>query len=100
MVAPPKIDIYYSKICDLCSEAIDFFHKHGTTFTAIAIEYDSHSNMFIDSDHTREMYRRCGEEVEFVPQIFIGKHHVGGWRKMETLIRSGKLEQLLAESRT
>jgi len=44
------------------------------------------------------MYERCGEKVEFVPQIFIGERHVGGWRKMEPMIASGEFDQLLPES--
>lgn len=92
-----RIDVYYSKVCGLCTEAIHYFHKRGVTFTAIAIEYDAEADEFVDSPHTREMYERCGEQVEFVPQIFIGNHHVGGWRKMEPLIESGEIDQLLPE---
>ena len=93
----PKIDIYYSKVCGLCTEAINYFHKRGVTFTAIAIEYDRAADEFVDSPPTREMYERCGERVEFVPQIFIGNRHIGGWRKMEPLIASGEIDQLLPE---
>lgn len=95
----PKIDIYYSKVCGLCTEAINFFHKRGVTFTAIAIEYDTVADAFIDSEHTREMYQRCGDSVEFVPQIFIGEHYVGGWRKLEPMIATGEFEQLLSSGK-
>ena len=92
-----KIEIYYSKVCGLCTKAIDYLHKRGVTFTAIAIEYDRKTDEFVDSEDTREMYRRCGEKVEFVPQIFIGERHIGGWRKLKPMIKSGEIEQLLSE---
>ncbi len=90
-----NVDIYYSQTCDLCTEAILFFYRRGVTFTAYAIEYDEDSDTFIDSETTREMYRRCGGEVEFVPQIFIGQRYIGGWRKLESLIESGEIDRLL-----
>lgn len=89
------IDIYYSSVCGLCTKAIEYFHSRGVTFTAHAIEYDAEADAFIDSDNTRKMYARCGEEVEFVPQIFIGNRHIGGWRKLEPLIESGEIDQLI-----
>ena len=90
-----SIDIYYSRVCGLCTEAITFFHSRGVTFTAYAVEYDADADAFVDSENTREMYARCGEEVEFVPQIFIGKRHIGGWRKLEPMIESGEIDQLI-----
>ena len=91
------IHIYYSKVCGLCTKAIDFMHKRGVTFTAYAIEYDADADEFVDSDNTREMYRRCGGPVEFVPQIFIGDKYIGGWRKLEPMIESGEIDELLPE---
>jgi glutaredoxin len=92
MVKQPEVHIYHSKICGLCTEAIDFMHKRGVTFTAYAIEYDSVTDEFVSSENTREMNRRCGGPVEFVPQIFIG-----GWRKLEPMIESGEIDKLLPE---
>lgn len=92
----PNIEIYYSRVCGLCTEAILYFHRRGVSFNALAIEYDEVADEFVDSDHTREMYRRCGEQVGFVPQIFIGDRHIRGWRKLEPLIESGEIETLLS----
>jgi glutaredoxin len=89
------IDIYYSSVCGLCTKAIEYFHSRGVTFTAYAIEYDATADAFVDSENTRTMYKRCGEEVEFVPQIFIGGQYIGGWRKLEPLIESGKIDTLI-----
>lgn len=97
MVKQPEVHIYYSKVCGLCTNAIDFLHKRGVTFTAYAIEYDSTADEFVDSEHVREMVDRCGGPVEFVPQIFIGNRHIGGWKKLEPMILSGEIEQILPE---
>ena len=97
MVKQADIHIYYSNVCGLCTEAINFLHKRGVTFTAYAIKYDAGKDEFVDSDYTREMNRRCGGPAEFVPQIFIGERHIGGWRKLESLIQSGEIDKLLPE---
>lgn len=90
-----QIDVYYSRVCGLCTKAIDFLYNRGVTFTALAIEYDETADEFVDSETTREMYKRCGGQVEFVPQIFIGDRYVGGWRKLEALIESGEIDKIL-----
>ena len=41
------------------------------------------------------MYRRCEEKVEFVPQIFIGDHYIGGWRNLEAMIESNEIDEIL-----
>ena len=93
----PSVEIYYSRVCGLCTKAIDYFHKRGVSFTAYAIEYDADADAFVDSEYTQAMYRRCGGPVEFVPQIFFGERHMGGWRKLEPLIESGEIDALLSE---
>ena len=90
-----QIDLYYSRVCGLCTKAIDFFHSRGVTFTAYAVEYDAEADAFVDSDNTREMYRRCGEKVEFVPQIFIGGQVIGGCNELFTANDNGTLQRLL-----
>lgn len=92
----PTIDIYYASICGLCTKAIEFLRGRGLTFTAHAVEWDGHNDRFVDSPNVREMYRRCGEPVDFVPQIFIGGTHIKGWRQLEPLIQSGEIDRILA----
>ncbi|QBG47899.1 glutaredoxin 3 [Verrucomicrobia bacterium S94] len=92
-----NVDIYYAKVCGLCTEAIHFLHKRGITFTAYAVEYDAAADQFVDSENTREMYRRCGGPVDIVPQIFIGDRHFAGWRQLEPLIQSGEIDRILPE---
>lgn len=91
----PEVDIYYARVCGLCDKAIEFFCKRGVTFTAHAVEWDAEKQEFVDSQAAREMYRRCGEKVDFVPQIFIGDQHIKGWRKLKPMIKSGEIDRLV-----
>lgn len=91
----PKVDIYYARVCGLCTEAIEFLRSRGVTFTAYAVEWDGPRDEFVDSPNTREMYRRCGGKVDIVPQIFIGDRHFAGWRKLKPLVESGEIDQLI-----
>jgi glutaredoxin len=89
------IEIYYSRACRLCDKAIEFCRSRGVTFTAYAVEWDAMNDEFVDSDITREMYRRCGEKVDFVPQMFIDETHIQGWRKLKPMIKSGEIDRLI-----
>lgn len=90
-----SVEIYYARVCGLCTKALDFFRGRGVTFTAYAVEWDGAKEEFVDSANTREMYERCGERIDFVPQMFIGDQHVKGWRKLESMIASGEIDRLL-----
>ncbi len=87
-----NVDIYYARVCGLCTKALEFFRDRGVTFTAYAVEWDAASDAFVDSPNAREMYRRCGERVDFVPQMFIGDRHIKGWRMLEPMIASGEID--------
>lgn len=89
------VDIYYARICPLCTRAMSFFRRRGVTFTAYAVEWDAKKGEFVDSEITREMYRRCGEKVDIVPQMFIGDTHIRGWRKLRPMIKSGEIDRLV-----
>lgn len=89
------VDIYYSRVCGLCTKALDFFRSRGVTFTAYAVEWDREKDAFVDSDNAREMFKRCGETVDFVPQIFINNRHIKGWRTLEPMIESGEIDALI-----
>jgi len=93
----PQAEIYYANICGLCTKAIEFFRKRGVTFTAYAVEWDKKNGKFVDSPNTREMYRRCAEEVDFVPQMFIGQTHIRGWRRLKPMIKSGEIDRILSK---
>lgn len=89
------VAIYYARICGLCTEALNFFRSRGVTFTAYAVEWDEANQAFVDSDNTRQMYERCGEIVDFVPQMFVGDRHIKGWRQLEPMIQSGEIDRLI-----
>ena len=90
-----KIDVYYTRICGLCTKALEFMRSRNATFTAYAVEWDGENDRFVDSPNVRQMHERCGEEVDFVPQIFIGDTHIKGWRKLEPMIESGEIDALI-----
>ena len=90
-----EVDIYYARVCGLCTKAVDFLRERGTTFRAFAVEWDGENDEFVDSGNTREMYRRCGEKTDFVPQIFIGDKHIKGWKVLEPMIESGEIDELI-----
>lgn len=90
-----SVEIYYARICGLCTNALEFLRSRGVTFTAYAVEWDGEKEEFVDSDNTRAMYKRCGEHVDFVPQIFVGDKHIKGWRKLEPMIQSGEIDSLI-----
>lgn len=94
----PQVDIYYANICGLCTKAINFFRDRGVTFTAYAVEWDKKTERFVDSPNAREMHRRCAEQVDFVPQMFIGDVHIRGWRQLKPMIKSGEIERVLSGS--
>ena len=91
----PNVDIYYARVCGLCTEAVDWLRSRDVTFTAHAVQWDSEADAFADTPNAQEMYRRCGETVDFVPQIFIGDRHIAGWKKLKSLIESGEIDALI-----
>ncbi len=92
-----NIDVYYCSICGLCTKALEFLRARNLDFNARAVEWDGEAGAFKDSPNAREMTRRCGATVDFVPQFFIGDTHVAGWRKLEPMIESGAFDRLLDE---
>ncbi len=90
-----KIDIYYNSNCGACGKALDYLHSRGLDFHAYHVEFDAEADRFVDSENTRQMYRRCGEEINFVPQVFVGDTHIAGWMQMGPMTQSGEFDGLL-----
>ncbi len=91
----PEITIYYANICGLCTKAVEFLRSRNLDFQAKAVVWDNESDAFVDTPNAREMMQRCGETLDFVPQIFIGNTHIAGWRKLEPMIEDGTFDRML-----
>ncbi len=83
----PPIEIYTTRFCPYCHSAKALLTRKGAAFT----EIDLAGNW----ERRDEMIERAHGRVT-VPQIFIGKVHVGGSDDLHELERAGKLDKLLA----
>ncbi|MGR3572330.1 glutaredoxin 3 [Brevirhabdus sp.] len=82
-----QVEIYTSPFCGFCHAAKRLLGQKGINFTEIDVSRDP--------DKRQEMLGRAhGRHT--VPQIFVGKTHVGGCDELYALDRSGKLDPLLA----
>ncbi len=88
-----RVEIYYSKMCWACHEAMDYFEEHGIPYTSYEVRWQG--EVLADGEYERELQKRLGH-VEFVPQIFIDGQHIGGWMRMQERIELGELDHLLA----
>ena len=81
-----KITLYTSARCPFCVRAERLLEAKGV----VAVE-----RVRVDLNPVRraEMVARCGDES--VPQIYIGTLHVGGYRELAALDRTGELDRLL-----
>lgn len=85
----PTVEIYTSPLCGYCHAAKRLLGEKGVAF----VEYD----VVRDPGKRQEMLARANGR-HTVPQIFIGKTHVGGFDDMSALDRAGKLDRLLTEN--
>jgi glutaredoxin 3 len=85
----PAVEIYTTPFCPYCLAAKDLLNRKGVTFTEI--------NVMGDAARRAEMVERA-HGGRTVPQIFIGKTHVGGFDDLYSLDEAGKLDPLLAEA--
>ncbi len=81
------VEIYTTPICPYCHSAKELLTSKGVPFTEF--------NVMGDSKKRAEMVERAGGRMT-VPQIFIGKTHVGGSDDLHELEFAGKLDPLLA----
>ena len=81
-----KVVIYTGDLCVHCDWAIELLNRKNIEFT----EY----NVAKDLTKREEMFKKSNG-ARTVPQIFIGKHHVGGNVELQALDREGKLISLL-----
>ena len=81
------VTIYTTPFCPYCIRAIMLLDKKKVAYEKIAINKDKAMRV--------QMEQRSGRTS--VPQIFIGKTHVGGYDDLAALNRKGQLDALLAD---
>lgn len=80
------VEIYTSPFCGFCTAAKRLLTKKGVSFAEIDVGREP-------KRRSEMMSRAHGRHT--VPQIFVGKTHVGGCDDLFALERSGKLDGLL-----
>ena len=81
-----KITMYSTGVCPYCQRAESLLQSKGVTeIEKIRVD--------LEPARRNEMMEMTGRRT--VPQIYIGKVHVGGFDDLAALDRAGKLEPLL-----
>ena len=86
----PPVDIYTTQWCPYCHMAKALLKRKGVAYNEIDAS---------NGDVRRDMVARANGRMT-VPQIFIGKTHVGGSDDLHALERAGKLDALLSDEGT
>jgi glutaredoxin 3 len=82
----PIVEIYTKMTCPYCWRAKHLLSSKGVQFTEIGVDWGGEvRQVMIQRAHGRTT----------VPQIFIGKRHIGGCDDLLALERSGDLDQLI-----
>ncbi|MDO9414233.1 MAG: glutaredoxin 3 [Pseudolabrys sp.] len=82
----PPVEIYTTQWCPYCRMAKSLLERKGVPFKEIDVSASSERQLMIQRANGRTS----------VPQIFIGKTHVGGSDDLHDLEREGRLDPLLA----
>ena len=82
----PNVEIYTTRWCPYCHAAKALLKRKGVAFKEIDVSESSARAAMIERAHGRMT----------VPQIFIGKVHVGGSDDLHDLEHEGRLDPLLA----
>ncbi len=80
-----KVVIYTSKFCPYCERAKSLLKHHGIEYKEISVE---------NQDVKDEMIV-LAKGKKTVPQIFIGREHIGGYDELYKLQESNSLEAKL-----
>jgi glutaredoxin 3 len=80
-----KVVMYTKANCPYCRMAKDLLAAHKVDFEEIRID--------LDEQKLQEMMRLSDRRT--VPQIFINDKPIGGYDDLATLVKSGKLNDLL-----
>ena len=83
-----NIDIYTSPYCGFCHRAKTLLNEKKQSYNEIDI--------IVNPDQFNKMVERSGGKTS-VPQIFVGKTHVGGCDELYALENSDKLDGILGK---
>ena len=83
-----KIEIYTTNTCPFCFAAKDLLTKKNLPFTEVDLSGDAPGRAAL-TDRVNGLTS--------VPQIFIGKAHIGGCDDLYALENTGELDKLLYE---
>ncbi|RNC79102.1 glutaredoxin 3 [Piscirickettsia salmonis] len=84
----PNVIMYTTAVCPYCVQAKRLLTEKGALVDEIRID--------LDPNKREEMMTKSNRRS--VPQIFIGKTHVGGCDDLYALERDGKLDALLQDN--
>ena len=79
------VKMYSTRFCPYCIRARTLLDSKSVAYTDIGVDGQPALR--------REMSTLSGRST--VPQIWIGKHHVGGYDDLARLERQGQLDELL-----
>jgi glutaredoxin 3 len=82
----PAVDIYTTRFCPYCVAAKSLLKRKGVAYNEIDVGGDM--------EVRDQMIQRAHGRMT-VPQIFVGKVHIGGNDDLQALERAGKLDALL-----
>jgi glutaredoxin 3 len=82
-----QIEIYTTRFCGYCQSAKALLNRKRIPFTEIDVTGDANAR--------DKMVERANGRYT-VPQIFIGRTHVGGSDELHALNRAGELDPLIS----
>jgi glutaredoxin 3 len=90
----PRVVIYTLKGCRYCWRAKRLLERKE-------LQFDEISTAGRRSPRTRQLRAEFADRfgTTTFPQILIGERYIGGWRQLEELNRTGKLDRLWAGRR-
>jgi len=81
-----EVVMYSTGWCPYCMRARALLERKGIAYREVDVD---------EAEHRDAMVAATGRRT--VPQIFVGKRHVGGYEELYALERSGELDSLLKE---
>ena len=85
----PAVTIYTTESCVFCLRAKEYLRSEGIAYDEVDVTGDETARALL-------VERANGKRT--VPQIFVGKVHVGGYTDLVALDREGKFRPLLSPS--